>query len=104
MPRLGTRPFFLGGSRKPAEYETLLEQDDCDIVKQGVDITMSLSNCPWTKRHTDLARRYRVNSVDIRDPSFGDRRTSDFLLDLPMLTSLSVFMWGPQIFPVCADF
>jgi hypothetical protein len=98
MPRLGDRPFFLGGRGKSAEYETLFEQDNCCIVKHGDDIDLSLPTGPWTERHTELAGHYRANSVHLRDPSFGDRRATDFLLDLPNLTSLSISIWSPVDF------
>ena len=96
MARFGARRFFLGGKGKPGAPESLFERDDCDIEKCGDDICLSLTTGPWTERHTKLARRYRANSLIIGEQSFGDRKTADFLLDLPMLSSVSISIWSPR--------
>jgi hypothetical protein len=98
MPKLGDMPFFLGGRGKSGEWETLFENDDCRILKRGKDVDMSLSRSLWTTSHTTWARRYGVSSIHLRDPSFGDQRTTDFLLDLPTLTALSISIWSPVDF------
>jgi hypothetical protein len=89
-----TRPFFLGGDGSWAEGEILLEAADCLIVrtKDLIDLTPA---GPWTKRHTKLAKRYRVNSVSLDSLSFGDGRSADLLLDLPVLRRLSLSLWSP---------
>jgi hypothetical protein len=73
----------------------LFEEDGCDLTKLGNRTELSLTTGAWTEQHTELARRYLVDSVRVSDPALGERRTASFLLDLPMLQSLSISLWSP---------
>jgi hypothetical protein len=89
------RPFFLGGIGPIAELKVLLERDGCQITRRGTNVELTLWKGAWTDKHTDLARRYDVNQVSVPDPAFGDKRTADFLLDLPSLRRLTLSFWSP---------
>ena len=86
MTRRADRPLFLGGKGGGAKHKSLFEQDGCDIMKAGTHTTLTLWAGAWTAEHTALVRRYKVNSVSVHDPAFGEHKTSDFLLDLPART------------------
>ena len=92
------RPFFLGGRGQVAECISLFEQDGCDITKVGDRIELALRTGEWTAGHTELARRHGVNAVYVRDPAFGARRSTEFLLDVPGLESVSISIWSPVDF------
>ena len=94
MPRVDTRPFFLGGDGTWAEGEILLEADDCIVVKSKEMIDLTPGGL-WTKRHTQLAERYKVNSVGLDNSAFGDRQTAEFLFELPILRRVSLSLWSP---------
>jgi hypothetical protein len=89
------RPFFLGGIGPKAELKVLLERDDCRITRRGTNVELTLWKGAWTDKHTDLARRYDVDQVSAPNPAFGDKRTADFLLDLPSLRGLTLSFWSP---------
>ena len=95
MARRADRPFFLGGKGGGAKHESLYEEGPCDIEKAGAYTTLTLWAGEWTAKHTELARRYKVNSVSVRDTAFGERRSSDFLLELPVLNEVSITIWTP---------
>jgi hypothetical protein len=72
-----------------------LERENCFIFKSQ-DGLVDLTRCgPWTKRDTALAWKYKVNSVSINTISFGNRKTAEWLLDLPPLRRLSLSLWIP---------
>ena len=95
MPRANQQPFFLGGDGTWAQGEILLEADDCMIVKAKHTIDLTPVGV-WTKRHTKLAERYKVNSNALSNSAFGDRRTADLFLELPVLRRVSLSLWSPM--------
>ncbi len=92
------RPIFLGGKGGRAKHQSLLQQDGCNIMKRGNSTTLTLWTGEWTAAHTELVRRYKVNSVSVHDPAFGERKTSDFLIDLPVLKRVAITIWTPVDF------
>jgi len=94
MPNRKHRPFFLGGDGIWAEGEILLEAEDCMVVKSGATVDLTPQGT-WTKRHTGLAERYKVNSVGLGNLAFGPRKTAEFLLDLPPLHRVSLLLGSP---------
>jgi hypothetical protein len=95
MPRLDTRSFFLWtGGRCPAG-KLLLEEKDCTIVKWK-DVIDLFPQGVWKKRHEELARRYKVNSVGLDTQTFGRCETADFLLKLPALRQVSISLSSPK--------
>jgi hypothetical protein len=95
MSRRADRPLFLGGKGGGAKHQSLFEGDGCDVTTVGTHTTLTLWTGAWTAEHTALARRYKANSVSVHDPAFGEHKTSDFLLDVPALVSVSITIWTP---------
>ena len=95
MARRADRPFFLGGKGGGAKHQSLFEQDGCNIMKAGTHTTLTLWAGAWTAEHSELVRRYKVNSLSVHDPAFGEHRSSDFLLELPVLRRVSITIWTP---------
>jgi hypothetical protein len=78
-----------------AEGKFLLEKENYFIFKSQ-DGLVDLTRCgPWTKRDTALAWEYKVNAVTINSLTFGNRKTAEWVLDLPPLRSLSLSLWIP---------
>ena len=98
MAKVASRPFFLGGNdklgKKGVEYEFLLEENGFDIGKWSDDDDVIMLNLvPWTERHAELARQYKVTSAQFGPQSFGDRENADFLLELPTLREVSIALF-----------
>ncbi len=95
MPRRTARPFFLGGKGLPGESDSLHEQHGCDVSKHADQIELTLWTGIWTDRLTELARRFQVNALSLKDPAFGEERSAQFLLDLPALERVTISLWSP---------
>ncbi len=82
------RPKFLQGMNV-RETKILFEQDGCDVFQLGDTIEMQVIGA-WTDAHTKLAHEWKVNYVLVTEPTFGKRKSADFLLDFPPLRHLGI--------------
>jgi len=93
MPQIPKRPFFLPVAPKHVARETLVERDDCTIVKLNGVACMSTMK-PWCDQHAALAREHKVAQLALVTASFGDHVTAEFLLEMPWLTRLKIRIYS----------
>jgi hypothetical protein len=95
MAKISRRPFFAPVSRKPREYETLVERDDCIVDKLNGVVRMETMK-PWCEQHAALAREHKVAHLALMAASFGNHESAHFLLEVPWLTGLTIDVYSAK--------